>query len=202
MEDLQKISVSQISGRIIDQIAEMENNGKTSAVRATLANLRNSIGRPMSKSLDVWRIMYEYLPEEFLSKTEKMTPHEKSILNTLQLYAIHRQGNTENVNIGKNEASWKNIGYSLSILRTDDNQVAMDRRFNAMITASSYDEFVHHLRHMLKLLKKYPSAKIDYPRLAEDLYRFLIGNKESVRINWARSYYTSKNKNKGENKDE
>ena len=78
---------------------------------------------------------------------------------------------------------------------------AVDRRFNIMITSSTFEELIYHLRHLLTLLKtKSSETKINYARLAEDLYWFLKDYQESVRLNWARQYY--KQDNKGEQQNE
>ena len=59
-----------------------------------------------------------------------------------------------------------------------------------MITASTFEELVYHLRHLITLLKsKSPETKVDYARLSEDLYWFLRDYQERVRLSWARDYY-------------
>ena len=51
---------------------------------------------------------------------------------------------------------------------------------------------------MIRLLKAKTKEQINYPQLAADLYRFLRGQKEELRISWAQEYY----KQKGDDTDE
>lgn len=114
------------------------------------------------------------------------------------MYAIHQQSNVESVlkfgNDDENESGEKknkykaNIGDALATLRSDESE-SIDKRFNAMITATNFNKLSYHLRQMIKILKSKSDAKVDYAKLAEDLYWFMIGRKEEVRLSWARSYY-------------
>lgn len=161
------------------------------STKATLSNLRNSIGRPISDKVKSLQIIFEYMPKELLSNSFEMTKEEKAILTTLELYAIHQQSNTESVN-GINEGNWNNIGYSFKSLRTEGEAGnSIDKRFNALVTSATFDELAYHLRQMVKLLKsKSKNTKVDYPSLAGDLYNFLWENDERIRLNWERAYYS------------
>lgn len=185
-EKIKKETASSVTRKIISRLS---NSLETSSSKAILADLRNSIGRPLSTSIEIWPLLYEYMPEEFLSTSGKTTAEELAILTTLQFYATHQQGKSENVNLSDDEAYYNNIGYSLSFLRIEDDTVSVDRRFNAMITSTNFDELVHHLRQMIKLLKSKTTAKINYPLLANDLYWFIRGYEENTRLRWARQYY-------------
>lgn len=160
--------------------------------KASLAKLRNSAGRPLSDSSQVWPIVLDKIPVNFLGTGDGPTAEEKSILMTLQLYALHQQGKSDTVILKTQEGKWSNIGFSLSALRTSEDQIAVDRRFNVLITSSSFEELTHHLRQIIKLLKSKTKATVDYAKLAQDLYWFLRGYQESVRLNWARGYYGTK----------
>ena len=65
-----------------------------------------------------------------------MTPEERAIL-TLQLYSLHQQGKHDSVYLEKEKKSWTNIGHSLASLRQGENSIAVDRRFNVMITSTN-----------------------------------------------------------------
>lgn len=186
-----KETVYSVTGKIIYRLSQTLG---TSSTKSTLANLRNSIGRPLSTSLDIWPIMYENMPDEFLSRSGELTAEELSILTTLQLYSIHQQGKAETVNMNSEDSYMDNIGYSLSSLRVKEDSISTDRRFNALITSTSFDELTHHLRQFIKLLKVKTTTKINYPLLANDLYWFLRGYGENTRLSWARQYYGRKTK--------
>ncbi len=191
-------TVRSVTNRIVYML---DQSLETSSGKATLANLRNSIGKPLSQSVDIWPLMFENLPEEFLSQGQAETKKEKAILSTLQLYALYRQGKKASARECAQETGYKNIGHSLGALRRGENSVAMDRRFNALVTATTYNELIHHLRQMIQLLKSKTSGEeaIDFGRLAQDLYGFLIGRDESMRLIWARAYYRTNPKGGTEN---
>lgn len=186
-----------VVGRIVYKLSQTLD---TSSGKAMLANLRNSIGRPISHTMSIWPLIFEDMPGSFLGKNGTLTYEERAIITTLQLFALHQQGKTESMVLaGENERA-KNIGYSLSFLRMEDSSLSTDRRFNAMITSGTFEELEHHLRQMIKLLKAKTSAKINYPKLAEDLFWFQRGYEENIRLSWARAYYSTNVK--GEEKDE
>ncbi|MGI6578687.1 MAG: type I-E CRISPR-associated protein Cse2/CasB [Saccharofermentanales bacterium] len=184
-----------------DIVYKLDQTLETSSGKATLANLRNSIGKPLSQSVEIWPLLFENLPGDFLSQDQSESRKELAILTTLQLYALYRQGKQIPVRKQNEKRGFENIGYSLSTLRTGDNTVSVDRRFNTLITAATYDELIHHLRQMIKLLKSKMSGEIniDFGRLAQDLYGFLIEKEENIRLNWARAYYRTNPKGGIEN---
>lgn len=184
-------------GKIITKLDELRNN---SSGKAALANLRNSIGRPISETIDIWPIVFEELPDSFLGRSGRLTNEEQAILTTLQIYALHQQSRPESVNKKSEKGQWDNIGISLKSLRTGNDTVAIDRRFNTMITSSSFEELTHHLRQMIRLLKaKNPEVAVNYAQLGNDLYWYLRNKEEKVRLDWAKGFYSQQgNSEKGE----
>jgi CRISPR system Cascade subunit CasB len=170
--------------------------------KSNLAKLRNSIGKPLSQSIEIWPLIFEFMPEKFLSRTEEASNEEKSIIYSLQMYAFHQQGQSSSVLCTETE-KYNNIGKSLKVLRVDENKTSIDRRFNTMITSSNFDELSYNLRQIIGILKsKAPEEKVDYAKLAEDMYRFLRGYDEDVRLDWAREYYRTNYNKKGEDENE
>lgn len=179
-------------------IFSLEESKELSKTKATLSNLRNSVGRPSAENLEGIKLLYQFIPEEFYTKYSKLTYEENSILTTLQLYAIHQQSEVDSVNNTEKKDGWDNVGESIGEIRTEDNFLSLDRRFNAMITSQSFEELSTHLRQLIKILKGSKDiVKINYPKLSKDLYDFARGYDERVRLNWSRAYY-SKNISKGE----
>lgn len=179
-------------------IFSLEESKELSKTKATLSNLRNSVGRPSAENLEGIKLLYQFIPEEFYTKYSKLTYEENAILTTLQLYAIHQQSEVDSVNNTEKKDGWDNVGESIAEIRTEDNFLSLDRRFNAMITSQSFEELSTHLRQLIKILKGSKDIfKINYPKLSKDLYDFARGYDERVRLNWSRAYY-SKNISKGE----
>jgi CRISPR system Cascade subunit CasB len=177
-------TVFQVTGRIVHRIS---NTNQTSAGKATLAKLRQSIGRNLAQTASVWPEVFAELPEQFLSADGESTKEEQAIFTSLQLYALHQQGKSESVDVADNQA---NIGQTLKSLRQGKNTTAIDRRFNAMITASTFDELTTHLRHLIKLLRK-NNGKVSYAKLADDLFWYQKGFDTKVKLRWGQSYYSA-----------
>lgn len=171
-------------------ISYIENINDESKQKAILARLRNSINKPLSENFDVLPFLFEKLPDKFLGTTDEASPEEKSILSALQLYALSKQGKGKTQNEDDVPDKFPSFGASLGVIREGDKMEALDRRFNAMITSDDFSEWVVHLRHLVKLIKSSEkNVRVDYPRLAEDLFWIAMGYKTNVRLQWSRDYY-------------
>lgn len=168
-------------------LTKIENTKNDSAKKAILANFRKSVGKSLSEMTDVWSFLFENVLEEFLGTNGNETHHEKAIVSTLQIYAICSQGSDKVVY--DTEEKLANIGQSFSVLRGLTDGQSIDQRFNTMITSSSFEELTHHMRSMVKILKSKATVKIDYAKLAEDLFWYQCGFDKEIKLNWARSFY-------------
>lgn len=198
--DINKPSVYGVTANILNQIAS---NLDASTTKATLSNLRNSISKPYSQTIEIFSILYKYLPDSFISEYGDLSYQEKAIITSLQIFALHQQGNSQSVFLeADDENKYKNIGYALKVLRTDENQKSTDRRFNAMISADTFEELTIHLRQLVSLLKSRSDQKVNYAKLAQDLYYLQIPSmRENIKLSWAKEYYRFNNQeknNKGE----
>jgi CRISPR system Cascade subunit CasB len=182
-------TVFKVTGRIISRLSATISTGSG---KATLAKLRQSIGRGLSQTAEVWPEVFAELPEGYLSSTGEPTKEEKAIFTSLQFYALHQQGKSESTASLDNT---HNIGQSLKVLRQGEDTKAIDRRFNAMITSSTFDELTNHLRHLIKLLKK-SNKKVSYAQLSDDLFWYQVGGDDKVRLRWGQSYYSYSSKEK------
>lgn len=193
MED-SKLNVYSETARIL---RKLDNTRDRPSTKAIFANIRNSINKDSAFNLNALAFVFHEIPEEFLGFNKNLNDYEKAILTAVQMYALHQQANTNTVlKLDYKEGEIRqNLGDALSSIRGEDSK-AIDRRFNAMITSSNFEELNHHLRQMIKILKSKSDAKVDYASLADDLYWFLKNQREGLKIKWSRSYYKS---NKGEN---
>ena len=91
----------------------------------------------------------------------------------------------------------KSLGSAVWILtnkRGAKSEDAIKRRFDTVITSNSATELAYHLRGMIQLLKS-ESISLDYPRLAEDLFRFQSPvSRDSVRLQWGQDYFFTRGK--------
>lgn len=188
MED-SRLNVYRETAKILRPIDEKRDKPST---RAMLANIRNSINKDSSVNIDALALVFRNIPEEFLGYNKNLNDYEKAILTAVQMYALHQQAKIESVLKLDYEEGEKrqNLGDALKTIRDREDDIkAIDRRFNAMITSSNFEELSHHLRQMIKLLKAKSDAKVDYASLADDLYWFLKNQREGLKIKWSRSYY-------------
>ena len=193
MED-SKLNVYKETARILRKLDNTRENPTTKAI---FANIRNSINKDSSVNMDALAFVFQNIPEEFLGFNKNLNDYEKAILTAVQMYAIHQQAKVESVLKLDYETGERrqNLGDSLNSMRkNNDEDKAIDRRFNAMITSSNFEELSHHLRQIIKLLKAKSNAKVDYASLADDLYWFLKNQREGLKIKWSRSYYKSNKK--------
>lgn len=147
-----------------------------------LATIRKSIGKNYEDDTEVWSILFPLMPQNFLG-SGPLNYEEKALLVTLQLFAIGQQGSNKMLNDESNS-----IGSSLRRIR-DEKSTALDRRFNTMLTATTFDEFTYHLRQIVKLGKAQNTFSVNFPALAEDLFWYQNGRSKQICLKWARDYY-------------
>lgn len=177
-------------------LIKLDSTRDASSTKALLANMRNSADKDISNNVDALAYVFSNLSYGEDDRGGELSYMEQAIFTAIQMYAIHQQSNVESVlkfgsddeNESREEKYKANIGDALATLRSDESE-SIDKRFNAMITATNFNKLSYHLRQMIKILKSKSDAKVDYAKLAEDLYWFMIGKKEEVRLSWARSYY-------------
>ena len=175
----EKLSVYSTMMRIL---AYMNNPQEQKNLAGNLAVIRNSIGKNYGDETEVWPILFPLIPQEQLG-TGSLNYEEKALLVALQVYAIGQQGSNKMMNDQSNS-----IGISLSRIR-NEKSTSLDRRFNAMLTATTFDEFTYHLRQIIKLGKSKNAFSANFPALAEDLYWYQNGRSKQVCLKWARDYY-------------
>ncbi len=168
--------------------------------RAELAQLRRGIGQAPGEIPALWGSFLAEMPEEFQGKTT--ASHEEwAIYLALTYYALHQQGNEENMS---------REGYSLGrAVRklAECNTSAQDwesssvlRRFNALATAKDIQEISHHLRGLIQLLRsaKGGGIPLDYPLLAAELYGLqcdmpgLEHIPADIKLRWGQDLYRSR----------
>lgn len=184
-----------VTARIIFKLGERLDSSET---KATLSHLRHSIGRDISETVEIWPLMFEEIPLEYLSTNGTPTREENAILASLQLYALHQQGRSKSVH----ESPGNSVGKALHDIRDLDN-TALDRRFNSLITSGDFKELTTHLRHLISILKQETDTKIDYAKLAEDFYWYQSSPESAnrMRMRWGQDYYFYQTREKEGKKD-
>jgi len=172
--------------RKISRLCETKNE---SASRATMAKLRRGIGKAPGSMPEIWDTTLDGLPETLTGKGSGPTRGEWAVHTALTLYALHQQGKDVKAQCMSKEGA--SLGVSVRNLVDPDNsnEDAVKRRFDAAATSNCLEEFSHHLRSLVQLLKA-KDIPLDYPMLAKDLYWFQFPDaKDSVRLRWGRDFY-------------
>lgn len=158
-------------------------------IDATLAKLRRGIRKAPGSLPELWDITLEGLPESLLSKNDRPSYGEWAVYSALTLFALHQQGkDIKNQCMHESNVS---LGQAMRQLinRNLEREDAIKRRFVTAVTAESYEELTWHLRGLIQLLRT-DEIKLDYSRLAKDLFHFQIPNyRDGIRLQWGRDFY-------------
>lgn len=176
---------------VYSKIAELSQSINQSATTATLAKLRRGVGKEPGSQPELWEYTYHGLPESLQGKGDEPSRAERSVHSALTLFALHQQGKYIRENC-MNEKG-RNLGKAMrQFINLDSTkELATTRRFLTAVTSDSYEELVWHLRGLVQLLRS-KDVQLDYPQLAEQLFRFQIpGSREGIRMNWGRFFYRS-----------
>ncbi len=171
--------------RKISWLAGSENESTT---RATLARLRRGIGKKPGSMPELWEATLKDLPPELVGQGQHPSYGEWAVHTALTLYALHQQGKDTKLQCMHKDG--ESLGVALrKLVGDDEDEKRVKRRFDAASTSSSMEEFSHHLRGLIQLLKQ-KSIPLDYTALAEDFYCLQFPNsRDSVRLHWGRDFY-------------
>ncbi|MBR4986489.1 MAG: type I-E CRISPR-associated protein Cse2/CasB [Proteobacteria bacterium] len=195
----------------INALAKSNNAPK---VRAILARLRRGVSMAPGADPDIWDVTLAELPNELVSTNGIPTKGEWAVQIALTLFAMHQQGRdiqsdcvhyedvkekTDNDTLKslqrpqKAEFNPHSFGCAVRSLageKDSDAFKAVRRRFNATVTSESIEEFAHHLRGMIQLIKAKSNIKLDYVALTREIYLFQNPeNRDSLRLRWGQDFY-------------
>ena len=160
--------------------------------KAALARLRRGIGKEIG---EIPELLEFVIPSENLTtnaESERMA--ENALYTTFTLYAFHQQGCIQCMSSGLEKNDSNTFGKAVRKLVNGDNEIAVTRRFNQVLTAKDVTELAVHARGLIGLLKR-DGILLNYPSFAKDLYWFQQENyRRNVLLNWGRDYYMNKRK--------
>lgn len=164
----------------------------SSATKAALAKLRRGIGKEPGSMPEIWDVTLEGLPEKLTGGQDSPTRGEWAVHTALTLYALHQQGKDPGKQCMSRDG--QSLGAAVRrLIRSDEDRQRVKRRFDAAATSASLQEFSHHLRGLIQLLKA-EDISLDYPALAKDLYWFQFSDARSnVRLRWGRDFCRNPN---------
>ena len=151
--------------------------------RAEVAALRKGANRAPGELPEIWELTRVEVPD---GAGDAPTREEIAVHTAMTLYAVHQQSRSECMFVpgrGLGRAAHELVG-------TDEENPSARARFNALVTSTTVTELRHHLRGFVSLLRARGFA-LDHAMLADDVLRFQQpGGARSVRLNWARQYYS------------
>ena len=189
---------TQVAAFVRRRISWFSESNNESFASAALAKLRRGIGKSPGAIPEIWDLTLDGLPEAFLSRDGIPTKGEWAIHTALTLYALHQQGKNPNYEIMNRDGV--KLGNAVrALVKSDEDETRVKRRFDAVATSNSFEELTHHLRGLVQLLKV-GGIPLDYSNLSEDLYFFQVPERrDSVRLKWGQDYYSSKSRKEEEN---
>ena len=157
-----------------------------------LANMRRGVGKAPGELPELWGLIFDRMPEELLGN-QGHSDAEWAVYSALTLYALHQQGSEESV-----QAADISVGSAAACLvKSEDDTDRILKRLNLVATAVLQADLAYHLRGLIQLLKG-ESAKLDYARLAKELYLFRYPESANdIKLSWGRDFYRQIN-HKGE----
>lgn len=189
-ETLRKPSLRAIVGRTICALYQQqsgENPGHAAAARATLARLRQAVGRTPEKDPLAWSVVLEQVlpdfPTRFLGRGDEPSPQESAAFIALTLYALHQRGNTQLMYEPK-----MNLGRSVGRLAHSAGSDSIKPRFDALMAARTDAALAYQLRSLIALLSSHNIAA-DHAWLAEDLVKLKRpSRRDGVLLRWGREF--------------
>lgn len=172
VRDLVDIRVSRLQS---DYLA-----GNRPRASAAMAALRHAVGREPGEVPGIWNLTIAGVRQ---GVGDDPSPDENAVHDAIVLYALHQQSRSRPMH--QRGAS---LGRSVRQLAGLEEQPAIRRRFDAAVTAQSYNELRYHLRGLVSLLRS-ADISTDYGELASDLLDFQReGGVVRVRRRWARDF--------------
>lgn len=177
-----------VKGFVDRKIAWLAKTENEAYARSTLAKLRRGIGKPPGSLSELWEVTLKDLPEDLMGKGQDPSDCEWAVYSAMTLFALHQQGKDLNKECMSQKG--ESLGRSLrKLVGDEEEEKRIKRRFDATSTSTSMEEYSHHLRGLIQLLRA-KSIPLDYPSLAEDLFWLQWPNaRDSVRLRWGRDFY-------------
>lgn len=180
-------------------IRQLYNKGEMD--KAALSALRSSPTLDGNRAQKIWPVFFKNLNEKYLSQTGKATKAEKAVFAAVRMYALHQQASNYCVFTRKKystaDEKEAEIGLELfevlnRLSKVEEFRVALERRIQALLGTTNFTAIVDQLIHLMQIIKgKKTGVRVDYARLAGNLYKFQLGYRQAneVRLHWGEQYY-------------
>jgi len=180
--------------KITDKIIRtLFNNGNPN--RAILASARTAASITSPRAQAVWPMILANLEPKMLSRSGKPTRAQVAIYAAIRFYAVHQQAQTQSVygpSFGETPEGLSLFDALAELRQNEETRTALDRRVQPLLGTTNVASVINSLGHLVAILKaKNKELKIDYARLAQDLYWFQAGYEQAnrVRLVWGQQYF-------------
>lgn len=178
-------------GKLVDErVRDLQRRyrGNESSGVSDLAALRGASTAAPGADPRVWELTIAGLDVP-AGTSDEPTDDERAAHAALTLYAIHQQSQPASMHRADH-----GLGRSVRALVLPDksNEKAVRRRFEALGTASTFSELMHHARGLVRQLRS-SAVPLDYGRLADDLAALQDPSTAAgVRLRWGREYHKAR----------
>ena len=161
----------------------------TSSGVSQLAALRRAATSPVGADPQTWELTVSGVSP--WAREDDATNDERAVHAALTLYALHQQSRDRPMH-----RTGTGLGAAVMALgEATRSKDAVRRRFEALGTATTFIELLHHARGLVHQLRS-AAIPLDYARLALDLGDWQDpARSASVRLRWGRDYHHISNAN-------
>lgn len=174
-------------------IMQLYNNGNPN--NAVLASLRTSQSVDDHNATDVWPVMFSNLESSDLSKNGLPTYAEIAVYTALRCFAIYQQGHGQTCMYASSlsDGGGQTLFKALAKLRQGGNlSDSLDKRIQNVLATNNLQMTINIVVQLISILKQQDSVmKIDFARLAQDLFYFQISPDSARRVHlmWGQEYF-------------
>ncbi len=160
--------------------------------RAALSRLRRAAGKRPEDDLMAWSELFEQVlpefPERLLGRGNSPSRSESGAFAAITLYALHQQ--SQNSNMHKDHRAFAEV---MGEFDQRSESKSIKPRFDALLTASTFEAMLYHLRTLIPLLASQQKlgfdTAFDYGQLANDLARLQSPQYRSgILLRWGREF--------------
>jgi CRISPR system Cascade subunit CasB len=177
-----------VAGRVWAGLAEVLKLVTSDNVVA--ASLRRGVGRPLEECPSSWR--YVFLAAGASSNPRRL----EAVHHAIALCAWHQQSASTSMHTSQRVS----VGAASRMLATQgpSSGQAVERRFTALVSSSSMESLVVHLRQLISLLRG-ANLPLNYEQLARDLANWEdVERGPRVRFHWARDFFIDSTETEGQ----
>lgn len=185
----------EVSNFVASRLYSLASSNNEAVVRATLARMRRGVGRAPGEMPELWEVLFAGAPEKLAGKEDYPSRGEWAAYTALTLFGLHQQG--KDIKQKSMHKTGEGLGLAVrKLIKNLEDEQRIKRRFDIAATSDTPDEFAHHVRGLIQLLRA-ADIPLDYAQLAQDLYRFQFSDgRDRVRLTWGRDFYRSQQPSK------